>query len=205
MIDSELLQSKSFEEVLISYGKKPDNKENGIIQQVGLTARDNFKILKEKYHINEKLSVLLKKKNKIYKILLEKNIKPKFGLIYLLKMLKKNSFFLAVASSSKLKYINLVLNHLQIRKYFNVVVSGESVNRGKPNPEIYLQVSKELGIPTGNCLVLEDAPSGIEAAKSAGMRVIAVPDKYTKNSNFSKADLVVSSLPKVTLKKIYRL
>lgn len=205
MIDSELLQSKSFEEVLRNYGVSPKIGNEGIIQIVGLTAKDNWKILRNRYQLNETLEVLIEKKSKIYRKLLSKKIEPKNGLFSLIKKLKKKGLVIAIASSSRLDHINLVLMRLNISNYFNAVISGESVTHGKPYPDIYLEMAKRLKILPNYCLVLEDAQSGVEAAKRAGMNVIAVPDNYTKDQDFSSANMIVSSLKEIKLNQIYNL
>lgn len=194
MVNTEPLQSKSFEQVLESYGKKPAYNNDGVVQVVGIGAKSNWIRMKKQYNLKESISVLLEKKNDIYKQLLDKKLVPQEGLGDLINELNKKNISLAVASSSTIHDIEFVLSKLGVRKYFKAVVSGDSVPHGKPAPDIFLQVAKELKVEPKQCVVLEDSQSGVEAAKRAGMKVIAVPNKYTKSSDFSKADMVVSSL-----------
>jgi len=194
MIDSEKIQSKAFETLISIYKKKPILNTLGIIQTIGMTSKENWKRLKIKHNIDENLEKLINERRIIYEKLLSSNIKPMPGLIKLLKLLQNHNLKMAIASSSNLNIINLVLSNLQIKKYFQVITSGDEVKRSKPHPEIFLKTAKKINIDPKDCLVLEDSQLGVEAAIKAGMKVIAVPNKYTIKHNFSGADLIVNSL-----------
>ena len=71
-------------------------------------------------------------------------------------------------------------------------------------PEIYLKTAKKLNTNPEQCLVLEDTETGINAAKNAGMKCLAVPNQYTRNQNFSKADLIVDSLERINIKTLFQ-
>ncbi|MBA2796072.1 HAD family hydrolase [Streptococcus porcinus] len=90
---------------------------------------------------------------------------------------KENQMKLAVASSTSKKYIIQVLEACGILKDFDLIVSGEDFQESKPNPAIYRHVLKELQLEAKNTIVIEDSPSGIMAAKAAGIRVIAFEEK----------------------------
>jgi len=77
------------------------------------------------------------------------------------------------------------------------MISGDMLAKGKPDPEGYLLAANKLGLQSSVCLVLEDAPSGVQAAKAAGMRCAAIPSIYTKDGDFSKADFVLKNLEEV--------
>ena len=120
-------------------------------------------------------------------------------LLQSLKLFKKNKFKIALASSGTKKYINVVLAKFKIADYFDVIVSGDDIKRGKPDPEIFSVAVKKLGLKPEETLVLEDATNGIEAAKSAGCKCIAVINKMTPPQNYSKADLVINSLEEIDM------
>jgi beta-phosphoglucomutase-like phosphatase (HAD superfamily) len=82
---------------------------------------------------------------------------------------------LAVASGSPIEAIESVLAQLEILSLFEVVISSESVNRGKPHPDVFLIAAEKLGVEPGECVVIEDSVVGAQAAKAAGMKCIAVP------------------------------
>jgi HAD superfamily hydrolase (TIGR01509 family) len=99
----------------------------------------------------------------------------------------------AVASSSARRLIHAVLEHFALHPSFDAVVSGEAVTRQKPAPDIFLAAAERIGARPGDCVVLEDSLAGVEAARAAGMRVIAVPEK--PDDRFAAlADAVVADL-----------
>ena len=199
MIDSEPIQSKAYQVILEEYEIKPTFNNEGIVHTVGIKEKDNWKILCEKYDLNEAVNILMEKRSKIYVNLLKKDIKPMKGLINLLKLLKNNNLKIAVASSSVMEHINIVLSGLNIKEYFDAVVSGQYIEKGKPYPDINLEVAKEINVDPESCLVLEDAQSGVEAAKNGNMKVIAIPNRFTKNHDLSKADLILESLDEIDI------
>jgi HAD superfamily hydrolase (TIGR01509 family) len=107
-------------------------------------------------------------------------------------------FPLAVASGSPWPVITGVLETLKIREHFRVVVSSESVARGKPHPDVFLATAEALGAPPRECLVLEDSLIGVRAAKAAGMRCYSVPSGHHAEIA-ALADGVFSSLAEITL------
>jgi beta-phosphoglucomutase-like phosphatase (HAD superfamily) len=76
--------------------------------------------------------------------------------------------------------VQRVLEILNLKDTFDFVASRDDVEHGKPDPEIYLLVSSELGVPPGECLVIEDSPTGVEAGLAAGMGVVAVSTPFTR-------------------------
>jgi len=80
----------------------------------------------------------------------------------------------AVGSNAEPANIDFVLDRFNLRPFFPVVVSGIEVRRPKPFPDIYLKAASQLGVPPSNCVVFEDSPTGVEAARAAGMRIVGV-------------------------------
>ncbi len=96
----------------------------------------------------------------------------------------------AIASSAPLLNIEAILDVLGIREYFNAVVTAEDVERGKPDPQVFLRAAEKVGVPPARSVVVEDAPAGVEAGRRGGMRTIGV---LTEHSAL-QADIVVRSL-----------
>ena len=113
-----------------------------------------------------------------------------------LKELRQMKLHLAVATSSISASARPFLGRHALTKFFEVIVTGEEVERGKPAPDIYLCAAQKLGIPADACLVVEDALPGIAAAKAARMRVAAIPDtRFLDLRNYEKkADYILKSL-----------
>jgi HAD superfamily hydrolase (TIGR01509 family) len=110
--------------------------------------------------------------------------------------LRKKKLHLAVATSSVSASARSFLERHQLTGFFEVIVTGEEVERGKPAPDIYLCAAQHLGIPPNACLVVEDALPGVAAAKAANMRVAAVPDRrFVDPREYDKeVDYVLGSL-----------
>jgi len=116
----------------------------------------------------------------------------------LLKELKSLGIPLALATSSRKLKMELVLEEVGLLEYFTVLVSGEDVVRGKPNPDIFLLAASKLNVDPRHCVVLEDAVSGVKAAKAAGMKCIAVTNTH-EAEDLSIADLVISDFSELSL------
>jgi beta-phosphoglucomutase len=95
----------------------------------------------------------------------------------------------AVASAAPRRNVEVVMEKLGLARYFQATTSAEDVHHGKPDPEVFLIAAAKLGVPPGQCVVVEDAPAGIEAAKRAGMRSIGV-----RQGTRLDADIAVESL-----------
>ena len=104
-------------------------------------------------------------------------LKP--GVSQFLPYLNERGIRMAVASSNDRMLIEETLKSHDIFKYFDCIVTACEVNRGKPAPDVYLKAAEKLGVSPEQCLVFEDFEAGIQAGKSAGMRVCAVEDEYS--------------------------
>lgn len=101
---------------------------------------------------------------------------------------------LAIATGSPEKFLNLVVDKLNIRKYFDVLQSSDNIKNGKPDPEIYLTVIKKLNVKPSECIVLEDSINGALAGKNAGCYTIAIYSEHTKDKNFDFVDYFAQNL-----------
>jgi HAD superfamily hydrolase (TIGR01509 family) len=111
------------------------------------------------------------------------------------------AFPLALASSSNREIFEEVLELAGLVDCFRATVSSEEVERGKPAPDVYLEAARRLGVAAGRCAAVEDSHAGIRSAKSAGMRVVALPNaSYPPDEEaLALADAVVGSLPELTV------
>ena len=114
--------------------------------------------------------------------------------------LRQMNLRLAVATSSVSASARPFLDRHRLTAFFDVIVTGEEIERGKPSPDIYLSAAKKLGIPADACLVIEDALSGIAAAKAAKMRVAAIPDtRFVDAHEYKKqADYLLGNLSEIS-------
>ncbi len=118
--------------------------------------------------------ILGDEKEAIYREMYAPRLASAPGLIPFLDELQSNGVRLGVGSSAPIANVDFVLDGLGLRHYFDVVVNVDMVKRAKPDPEIYLRALSELGLPAAECLVFEDALAGIEAARAAGMKTVAL-------------------------------
>ena len=132
------------------------------------------------------------------KRLVAKYGKPMDGVIQALELFTNKGMKTAIASSSALSLIDVVIDKLQIRKYFNIIMSAENLQHGKPHPEIFLETAERLQTNPRSCLVLEDSIAGVIAAKAAQMKVIAVPDAaLATRKEYVIADAQLRSLAEI--------
>ncbi|HEY8515819.1 MAG TPA: HAD-IA family hydrolase [Candidatus Binatia bacterium] len=122
---------------------------------------------------------------------------PMPGAVELTRALRERGVPQAVATSSNRRFFELkTTRHRDWFSTFDAVVTGDDprIARGKPEPDIFLLAARELGADPATCLVLEDAPSGIAAARAAGMQVIGVPYPGMDAARLAAADVVLGSL-----------
>ncbi len=112
---------------------------------------------------------------------------------------KSKKFKVAIATSSLRNISEVLLKSVGVPYQQMVYITGDKVKHKKPDPELFLLAAEGLKIPPSDCVVIEDAPSGVEAAKAAGCKCIAITNT-TKQETLSKADLIVKSLLDVNLK-----
>ena len=105
---------------------------------------------------------------------------------------------MALATSSRKLKMQLVMEGSGLDKYFSVFVTGEEVNLGKPNPHIFLLAAEKLGVDPKGCIVLEDAFSGVAAAKAAGMKCIAIISTHEEKDLY-EADLIIENFSELSL------
>ena len=141
---------------------------------------------------------LAEKKNERYRqyinVLEPGEILP--GVFKFLVELKNNHIKTALGSASK--NAPTILHRLNITDLFDVVVDGNSVSEAKPNPEVFLKGAQKLAVPPGNCVVFEDAYSGIEAALRGGMKAIGVGSK----ENLSNAPIIIPGFKGMNLEQL---
>ena len=108
---------------------------------------------------------------------IDKNGLPvKKGLVELLEYLKRENIPAALATSTNRKKAMGYLDMANVTEYFSASVCGDEVKAAKPAGDIFIAAAEALGVPTEKCLVLEDSPNGLKAAKNAGCKAIVIPD-----------------------------
>lgn len=134
--------------------------------------------------------ISLSKEARYRALMQEGGVQPLPGVREWLQQLHETGWRQAVASSAPLLNVQAILKVLEIESFFEVVTSAEDVQRGKPDPQVFLVTAQKLGVAPKQCVVVEDAHVGIEAARQAGMRAIGV---LSSHANLD-GDIVVQTL-----------
>lgn len=176
------LDEKTF---LATFGKRNDL----ILKQVLPKATD------------EEIAEIAEEKEALFRQLIKGKIKLLPGMENFLISLKQNNVPRIIASSTPIANLKLFLSDTILGQYFDHFVSAEEVAHGKPYPDVFLEAAKRIGYDPKKCIVIEDAPVGIEAGKKAGCYVIALETTHSKESLMA-ADLIYKGPSELNYKKI---
>ena len=149
------------------------------------------------------IRILSLRKEAIYReIVLEQGMTPLPGVEIWLRSLRDAGIPCIIASSTHRENITTTLEVLGLNEFFTDIVSAEDVTRGKPDPEVFLAAAKKIGVEPVGAVVFEDALVGIQAAQSAGMRVVAVATTEPKEK-LSHANWVVDRLDELSVPMLW--
>lgn len=200
IVDTEKVHDKADNIVLKRFNAKLD--EEDYIYGMGRGAKEVWTHLKEKYNLPPSIEKLIAERRENYFEMLKKELKPIDGAIELVKAFKKRNTKIGLATSSSVKEIKIILNKLNIAKYFEITNSAENVANSKPAPDIFLKTAKDLNEKPKNCVVIEDTFNGVKAARRAGMKCIALKSNYTTEEDLKEANLIVNSLKEINIDQI---
>jgi HAD superfamily hydrolase (TIGR01509 family) len=191
-----------FEDLFGIKGVRPEDFEAGI----GKGAVAYIKAAAEVHGLeltDEQLAQAVKMREENFIGLLEQSPAPVFpGVLKLMETaLARPDFRLAIATSSSREMSEAALKGAKVPYHKMAYVSGSNVKSKKPHPEIFLLAAQRMAIPPENCVVIEDSPGGVKAAKAANAGCIAVTNTTTAK-NLRQADLVCDSLEQINLKTI---
>jgi len=154
------------------------------------------------YSNEEDVKRILKEKFDYFVEYINENpIKPVFAAETFLKSLAQYPVKIALATSSRKEKMQLVLEQLNFLQYFEAVVTGNEVSNGKPAPDIFLLAAKRLNLQPEDCMVIEDGPIGVAAAKSANMKCVAITETH-QAGQLGQADLVIDTYEHADIREI---
>jgi HAD superfamily hydrolase (TIGR01549 family) len=139
---------------------------------------------------------IIDRKEQLIRELIKDQIRVTPGVFDWLEFFKEKRIHCSVASSGEMANITLVLETLHISDYFASIISGAHLPAGKPDPMVFTLAAASLGVKPESCLVIEDAPAGIQAAKSAGMLCCALATTFS-SVELQQADLLLENLASV--------
>jgi len=192
LINSEPLHCRAFQDILAPYGIQVTEEEYFARYLVYSDREVLERLLPKGQCLNEAVAA----KERRYWQLLEGGVPPFPDGLALLA--KTDGWRVGLATGSIRREAELALHCLGIRQRFSVIVSREDCGKGKPDPEPYLRAAEALDLTPRRCVVIEDAPGGIQAAKAAGMACVAVTHSCPPE-RLAQADLVVDDLATVNL------
>ena len=164
---------------------------------LGRTDASAFKDLVAKFGVqNQNVSHLIAAKSVAYQALIKGNLKVYAGVIELIHQLHKK-YTLALTTSSTFEEVQAVMNQLKIGNYFGTVICANDVKFGKPDPEPYLLTAKKLQVDSASCLVIEDSENGVQSAKAAGMKCVAITNTE-KSNKLKAADQIITDYSEFT-------
>jgi HAD superfamily hydrolase (TIGR01509 family) len=138
------------------------------------------------------VEVLEEEKELIYRDFYRPHIKPANGLLVFLEKLRSHGIKTALATSAGPGNIDFIVDGLGIRDQFDAIIGGAEVQKGKPDPEIYVRAASLVGVEPAACWVIEDSLQGIAAGQAAGMRVVGISTSHTPeelaHTNVVRAD-----------------
>ena len=194
LVDTSEYHYRSWQEVLDDFGIPFDRK---IFQRaLGMNNAGTIELLLGYKPEADLINLIAERKEARFRQLMQGNITPLPGVLDWLQRWHSQKIPMAVASSASPENIDFIIDALEIRSYFEYLVSGSDIP-GKPDPAVFLTAAQNLGLAPARCLVIEDSVAGIEAARRAEMRCIAVATTYPAEM-LSRANLVVSNLAQLS-------
>ncbi|HET8524586.1 MAG TPA: HAD family phosphatase [Thermomicrobiales bacterium] len=189
LVDSEPLAEAAMHRFLARHGHEPRPEVQG--QLLGRRLPEAVRLVADAYRIDAPYESLLTEYDQMRLDALRGNVRPMPGAAAIIAFARAAGLRLALATSGQRLHADLSLAETGLAGNFEVEVTGGDVQHGKPAPDLFLLAATRLGIDPARCVVFEDAPPGVAAAKAAGMRAVAVPNASSRALSFPVAPDVV--------------
>lgn len=187
LVDSMWMWPEIDKEYLGRFGiEYDDNLKNEID---GISFHETAVYFKNKFGISDSIEKICKDWEDMAYDKYKNEVKEKRGCQKFLEQLKSKGIKMGIATSNKRSMVDVVLESLGMKNFFEVITTSDEVKKGKPAPDVYLTTAKLLNVEPKHCLVFEDVVAGIIAGKSAGMKVCAVEDDFTREVRQRKKEL----------------
>ena len=190
LVDTGEFHIRSWQDVLDDYGIAFDRMK--FQQALGMNNAGTIELLLGHKPDARLVEEIATRKEECFRQLMQGQVTPLPGVLDWLQRWHDQHIPMAVASSASSENIDFIIDALHIRSFFHSLVSGANIP-GKPDPAVFLSAAQHLGLPPTSCIVIEDSIAGVEAARRAGMKCIAVTTTNPAHA-LTAADLVVSSL-----------
>ena len=193
IVDTQQYHSRALQQVFTEIGVSVSLAE--LSQYAGTKRGSSFRGIAAQRGLKLLVEQLSARKDVLFNdIIAHTQLQPIEGIPELLAKLQAAGIPMAIASSSSDAFIAYIVDCLHIRSFFDALLSGENLPESKPNPAIYLLTAQTLGVLPEQCVVLEDAALGVQAAKAAGMYCIGYQNPHSGQQDLSHADEIVASI-----------
>ncbi|MEE8442773.1 MAG: HAD family phosphatase [Dehalococcoidia bacterium] len=193
LVDSEPLSRKGLNQALTGGGASPITEEE-FRRLIGTTAEETWNIIKEMRTLSHPLDYYLKLYDRVFPRILEEELVLQPGAMRVIDEVRARGLPLGLATSSRRRNVDVKLRLVGLNGTFDVIITGDEVQRPKPAPDIYLGVAQHLNVSPGECLAIEDSPRGVAAAVAAGMNTVGVRTPATAGMDISQANVIIDSL-----------
>jgi beta-phosphoglucomutase len=197
MIDDMHFHNKVWHQILTEDLKADLSMEEVKLQMYGKNHELLERIFGEGYFTIEEADRLSKEKELRYQKLFLPHLKLIDGLEDVLEKASGQNIKMGIGSAAIMFNIDFVLDNLGIRHYFDAIVSADDVTKSKPDPETFSKGAEILGLKPSECIVFEDAPKGVEAARNAGMECVVLTTMHEKDE-FSQYDNIIGYIKDYT-------
>lgn len=188
IVDSEPLHFKLEKDILKELGVNVDRKKHESF--VGVTDYNMWTSFKKMFSIELSVDEIIEiKRNRFIENVHKLELIPTF--MDFMDSVYGKGYKIALASSNNKKAVEEIVKTFDLERYFDFIINGEEVEKGKPDPEIFLTVANRLNLLPEECLVIEDSRNGVIAAKSANMKCIGLKSGGSGDQDLSQGDLVI--------------
>lgn len=191
IIDSEPVYRIASKNVVSRYGGIYD--ESISDKEMGLSIKESSRVVVNETGIKVDPDVFAKEYISEYLKLTEDMLKPNSGIERLLKFCSEN-YLTALASSTVIEIVNTLMKRFGFKKYFKYMIGGDQVENSKPDPTIYIEAGKNLGVNPDECIVIEDSLNGVKSAISAEMAPLVLKHSLNEKTIFPDTVRVFSSI-----------
>jgi len=194
IINSEPLHDESTAIVLQKNGISISEKERK--QFLGLNDKEIFSQVVKENKLKKTPEDLIQEREKVYFDLIKKKGLDLFpGVLEAIQKFSKR-YKLAITTSSEKSKVDFTLKKFNLSQYFPIIITGEDITKGKPDPEPYIKTIKQLGVKSKECLVIEDSINGMKSALDAGCFCIAVTNTFPA-AQLKQADMIVQNISEI--------
>lgn len=193
LADTEPLHLEAANAVLAPYGVAISEEEN--MEFLGMDDPSFWKAMMERYRLQaDPRELQARRVEYVLGVIRDREFLPRPGVPQVITGMLMRGLLLAAASSSPRAVTEAVIEVLGLQRSFRAVLTGDDVTRGKPDPEIFFAAARALDVPPGACMVIEDSPAGIQAARRAGMFAVGVRSRWDPDLEGAGAQCILSGL-----------